>query len=331
MASSYALKQPELALDRERLDHQRSYNWAQLGEQKRHHDMQSQRASADAYGKAGTIVQGPDGGFYSVQFGSNGRKIVEPLMADGKPLVPAMGTVVVGDVIANKSTGQEIRNVGGNIAGAEQAKVEGREAGEKLTGFSKAQAALSSANAKTDLVERNLAEAEKLIGGTTTGAVGAVTRMIPGTSAYDLKERIKTVLANSGFDELQTMRDNSPTGGALGQVAVQELEMLQKIRGSLEQAQSEPQLRAIVQEYKQFLKESRQRRQEAFRSTFGNMAVPVVRSPDPAPAGRASAAPAVASPEAVAELRKNTSAERRRQFDEIFGPGAAARALSGGR
>ena len=38
---------------------------------------------------------------------------------------------------------------------------------------------------------------------------------------------VKTVQANLGFDALQKMRDESPTGGALGQVAVQELEMLQ--------------------------------------------------------------------------------------------------------
>lgn len=45
---------------------------------------------------------------------------------------------------------------------------------------------------------------------------------------------VKTVQANLGFDALQAMRDASPTGGALGQVAVQELEMLQATVASLD-------------------------------------------------------------------------------------------------
>jgi hypothetical protein len=38
------------------------------------------------------------------------------------------------------------------------------------------------------------------------------------------------------------MRDSSPTGGALGQVAVQELEMLQAAYGSMQQSQTREQL-----------------------------------------------------------------------------------------
>jgi hypothetical protein len=45
---------------------------------------------------------------------------------------------------------------------------------------------------------------------------------------------VKTIQANLGFDALQAMRDASPTGGALGQVAVQELEMLQSTVANLD-------------------------------------------------------------------------------------------------
>ena len=50
------------------------------------------------------------------------------------------------------------------------------------------------------------------------------------------------IKANVGFQQLQQMRYESPTGGALGQVAVQELNFLQSALGSLDTAQDPTQL-----------------------------------------------------------------------------------------
>ena len=58
--------------------------------------------------------------------------------------------------------------------------------------------------------------------GKATGGVA-----VAGTSRLALNEQLTTVKANIGFDKLQKMRDESPTGGALGQVAIQELYALQ--------------------------------------------------------------------------------------------------------
>ena len=66
--------------------------------------------------------------------------------------------------------------------------------------------------------------------------------MFPNTTAFDLREQLLTLKANLGFDRLQQMRDASPTGGALGQVAVQELQALQATVGSLEIGQSKAEL-----------------------------------------------------------------------------------------
>ena len=60
-----------------------------------------------------------------------------------------------------------------------------------------------------------------LIGKASGGVASA------GTSRLALNEQLTTVKANIGFDKLQRMRDESPTGGALGQVAIQELYALQ--------------------------------------------------------------------------------------------------------
>jgi hypothetical protein len=63
------------------------------------------------------------------------------------------------------------------------------------------------------------------------------------TSSTDLEETLNTVKANLGFDRLQQMRNESKTGGALGQVAVKELDRLEAARASLNRAQSPEQLK----------------------------------------------------------------------------------------
>jgi hypothetical protein len=69
---------------------------------------------------------------------------------------------------------------------------------------------------------------------TTTGFFGWTVRNIPGSSAYDLQGYVDTLIANAGFDRLTQMREESPTGGALGQVTVEELRMLQRTIASLD-------------------------------------------------------------------------------------------------
>ena len=76
----------------------------------------------------------------------------------------------------------------------------------------------------------------------TTGLGAQIFRNIGGTQATDLNQLSETVRANIGFDRLQRMREESPTGGALGQVAVQELNALQASLGSLETTQGSGQL-----------------------------------------------------------------------------------------
>jgi hypothetical protein len=97
--------------------------------------------------------------------------------------------------------------------------------------------------AKTaDLVIDKIDGALKKVGWNTTGAVGAMIGKVPGTDAYDLRAEVETVKANIGFERLQQMREASPTGGALGQVAVQELMALQAVLGNLDANQSPSQI-----------------------------------------------------------------------------------------
>lgn len=105
----------------------------------------------------------------------------------------------------------------------------------------KADARSKSAVAQADSVLKEIGDAKGLVGWNTAG-VGGVMSVLPATEARDLGAKLTTIKANLGFDRLQQMRDQSPTGGALGQVAVQELASLQATVASLDQMQSPAQL-----------------------------------------------------------------------------------------
>lgn len=105
----------------------------------------------------------------------------------------------------------------------------------------KAAARSQSAIAQADSVLKEITDAKGMVGWNTAGVGGALS-VLPSTDARDLSAKLTTIKANLGFDRLQQMRDQSPTGGALGQVAVQELASLQATVASLDQLQSPAQL-----------------------------------------------------------------------------------------
>ena len=63
--------------------------------------------------------------------------------------------------------------------------------------------------------------------------VMGVTQYVPRMQANDYKKNLDTLLANVGFNELNRLRQMSPTGGALGQVTERELAFLQNVLGDL--------------------------------------------------------------------------------------------------
>lgn len=108
----------------------------------------------------------------------------------------------------------------------------------------KSQYAAQKRDNTLQFVNTALSQIEDLDGG---ALIRVATAKIPGTDAYDFAKTIDTIKANIGFEELQAMRAASPTGGALGQVAVQELNALQSILGSLDIGQDREQIRTNLQ------------------------------------------------------------------------------------
>jgi hypothetical protein len=165
------------------------------------------------------------------------------------------------------------QTMGGGVvrpAGLPMSKAEMKEQEEEK----KAEQRLSNAMTKADIVTGKVDEALKQTGFFSTGVQGAILGNIPGTNAYDLDRTLDTIKANIGFKELQDMREASPTGGALGQVAVQELTYLQSALSSLDKGQSRPQLernlKAVKQHYDNWKKAVGQARQQPGQQKGGS-------------------------------------------------------------
>lgn len=189
---------------------------------------------------------------------------------------------LVGNTIRDMRTGVPVADVGEAIAGGEAAKVEGKATAEGKMNLPKAEIALKQYEIQNGVVKEDIGRALNGVKWGTTGWRGVVGNYLPGSDAYNLKELIMGIKANVGFDHLQQMRDNSPTGGALGQVSEQENRLLQSVLGSLENSQSEDQLRFNLQRLDKIMGDYQDLRQRAYKmdvERFGG--APAPSRPDP--------------------------------------------------
>ncbi len=137
---------------------------------------------------------------------------------------------------------------------AENERVQKRDAGEK-----KEQSAWSNSikqsDTMNDYIDRVLGTGNyegkgSKLGYFATGLPGQVLENFGSTDARNLRGDLDRIKANIGFEELNKMRRESPTGGALGQVTERELQFLQSVQGALDQAQSPDQLERMLWDIK---------------------------------------------------------------------------------
>lgn len=126
---------------------------------------------------------------------------------------------------------------------AEMKLAEARAAAAKKGGPSSAGSALLNVINQIDNIAADAADNG---GWGETGFTGARLRGWEGSAAYDIAQKLKTVDANLAFAELQKMRDNSPTGGALGQVTEKELDLLRSTVANLDPNQSQAEFLAAL-------------------------------------------------------------------------------------
>lgn len=185
---------------------------------------------------------------------------------------------------------------------------------ERETAAPKAYSGLEAQRRTTDLVLEKLNQAlgERLdpktkayvsegggqIGGGSAG-LADLTKLVPGTPARDLDATLDTIRAAIGFDKLQEMRANSPTGGALGAISDKENKLLQSVMGSLDQGQSPDQLKANLKRLRDELATVREERQRSYGRQYNGAS---------ATAG-ASATPRITPEQARAELARRRAAK----------------------
>ncbi len=102
---------------------------------------------------------------------------------------------------------------------------EGAQAPQNVTGK------MLASDAVISTIDRALTTADEVWGGTYD-----LAQFIPLTNARSLNGLIKTIDSNLAFDRLQKMRDESKTGGALGQVSNIELGLLKSSVANLDPA-----------------------------------------------------------------------------------------------
>lgn len=72
---------------------------------------------------------------------------------------------------------------------------------------------------------------------------------VPNTDAYTANQLLQNLLTRSFVSELQQMRTASPTGGAVGNVAIAEMEALSKIQGAMKPGMSEAEFKKQLMQY----------------------------------------------------------------------------------
>lgn len=134
---------------------------------------------------------------------------------------------------------------------------------------------IKSGEGQSTIVLSSIGRAKQLVSPWTTGP-GAALKDLPvigqSTDAGSLDNLLKTIKTNLGFDKLDEMRANSPTGAALGNVTEKELEFLQAVRGSMEQAQKPSDLLVVLDQVEEFVKQREANRKEAFAQDYPDLA-----------------------------------------------------------
>jgi hypothetical protein len=82
-----------------------------------------------------------------------------------------------------------------------------------------------------------------------SGITAPAMANVPGTDAYTAKKLLDNLLGRAFITEIQQMRQASPTGGAVGSVAVQEMTTLSNIQSALAAGMKESELRKQLKQY----------------------------------------------------------------------------------
>ena len=119
------------------------------------------------------------------------------------------------------------------IAQGKEARTAAEAETKQQTAARAAEATAAGAEESARIVTDAITKAKELVSPTSTG-FGSLLSGIPTSDARALEGQLNVVKANLGFDRLRQMREESKTGGALGSIAVKELERLEAAVATLD-------------------------------------------------------------------------------------------------
>jgi hypothetical protein len=181
-------------------------------------------------------------------------------------------------------------NVGGDITG----QIQGAETPEAIARRESMARADTQARSRALQVIGNTTDAISRAREQTSGlSAGVLSGLIPMNQwRANLAGTIETIQANLSFTELAQMRAASPTGGALGSIAVKELELLGATVASLNQNQSPEEFRRSLDVIEGAMNRWKAAVEEAPTQAGGGLARPQSRAEfDALPSGTMFIAP----------------------------------------
>lgn len=209
------------------------------------------------FGKSGNIFQDPTTGqFYSVQFGSNGQKLVEPI---GGGLRPSRGVGEVdtgtGTEIIDKATGLPVRTVGKDLYGSESQKAQGKAQGDARASLPTVEATASRA---LDTIQKIRTHPGKQYG---TGVAGVLPG-IPGTQQRGFVTLVDQAKGQTFLEAFNSLRGGGAITEAEGRKATEAF-------ARLDRAQTAQDFDAALGDLEQVIKEGvRVARQKAGGDTL---------------------------------------------------------------
>lgn len=180
---------------------------------------------ANKYGKAGTILQGSDGRFYSVQFGEDGTRKVEPFDVG---LEPAKGVKTVdegtGTRVISGATGQDVRTVPKDVAGRETQEEMGKAKGKAIADLPRV---IGNAESLVKSIDTILADPN-------LSNVTGLEAYLPTirSSSHDLEARINQVKGGAFLNAYETLRGGGAITEKEGEKATQAKARLDNLKQS---------------------------------------------------------------------------------------------------
>ena len=174
-----------------------------------------------------------------------------------------MGTIPAGYRLA--PDGQSLEAIPG---GPTNVPLAPKELQAREAKFPQATTALKTFDATSDNLIKDLERLKKHPGlSNITGVIAGRTPSLT-TQGREAQALYDKILARGGFQELQALRQSSPTGGALGNVSNQENQSLRQAFGALDRTQDASSIRSEIDRLIENISGAKSRLHEAYDMTY---------------------------------------------------------------